>query len=389
MSLNDKNRFLPEGKYVMMGNIAMAEGALAAGLGFFGGYPITPSTEVIEHLAKRLPEVGGCCMQMEDELASINAVIGASLVGVKSMTATSGPGISLMTETISMAANLEIPFVFADVMRNGPGTGFVTEPHHNDLGLIRFAGNGEFQVIALAPMNCQELFDLTITAFNFAETYRCPVFIISDAYLGHLHESVNIPSKEEILKKVIIRELPSENTMKFSYKDVNTGEYVIPKPPILGTDHCPLMFLHQPHRPEGMVYRKSLEFTEMLFEKIKTNIDKLSLTEEYKLDDAEIIIISYGLPVRACYRAVDFARKDGIKVGIFRLITVWPFPDEKVKDIVKDAKAIIVPELNYTGVIAEQVERVTHLEIPIIRIPKVCELHHPDEILKVIKEVVR
>ncbi len=389
MSLNDKNRFLPEGKYVMMGNIAMAEGALAAGLGFFGGYPITPSTEVIEHLAKRLPEVGGCCMQMEDELASINAVIGASLVGVKAMTATSGPGISLMTETISMAANLEIPFVFADVMRNGPGTGFVTEPHHNDLGLIRFAGNGEFQVIALAPMNCQELFDLTITAFNFAETYRCPVFIISDAYLGHLHESVNIPSKEEILKKVIVRELPSENTMKFSYKDVNTGEYIIPKSPILGTDHCPLMFLHQPHRPEGMVYRKSLEFTEMLFEKILTNIDELSLTEEYELDDAEIVIISYGLPVRASYRAVDFARKEGIKVGIFRLITVWPFPDEKVKEIVKDVKAIIVPELNYTGVIAEQVERVTQLEIPIIRIPKVCELHHPDEILKVIKEVVK
>jgi len=389
MNNNNNKRFLTEGKYVMMGNVAMAEGALAAGLEFFGGYPITPSTEVIEHLAKRLPEVGGCCMQMEDELASINAVIGASLVGAKAMTATSGPGISLMTETISMAANLEIPFVFADVMRNGPGTGFVTEPHHNDLGLIRFAGNGEFQVIALAPMNCQELFDLTITAFNFAETYRCPVFIISDAYLGHIHESVNIPSKEEILEKVIVRELPSENTMKFSYKDMNTGKYVIPKPPILGTDHCPIMFLHQPHRPEGMVYRKSLEFTEMLFEKIRTNIDKISLTEEYKLDDAEIIIISYGLPVRASYRAVDFARKEGIKVGIFRLITVWPFPDEKVKEIVKDAKAIIVPELNYTGVIAEQVERVTQLEIPIIRIPKVCELHHPDEILKVIKEVVK
>ena len=219
MSINNKKRFLTEGKYVMMGNIAMAEGALAAGLDFFGGYPITPSTEVIEHLAKRLPEVGGCCMQMEDELASINAVIGASLVGSKSMTATSGPGISLMTETISMAANLEIPFVFADVMRNGPGTGFVTEPHHNDLGLMRFAGNGEFQVIALAPMNCQELFDLTITAFNFAETYRCPVFIISDAYLGHLHESVNIPPKEEIIKRVINRELPQDLNNKFSYKN--------------------------------------------------------------------------------------------------------------------------------------------------------------------------
>lgn len=388
MSIRDKKRFLPEGKYVMMGNVAMAEGALSAGLEFFGGYPITPSTEVIEHFAKRLPEVGGCCMQMEDELASINAVIGASLVGSKSMTATSGPGISLMTETISMAACLEIPFVFADVMRNGPGTGFVTEPHHNDLGLIRFAGNGEFQVIALAPMNCQELFDLTITAFNFAETYRCPVFIISDAYLGHLHESVNIPPKEEILERVINRELPSDLNNKFSYKDEDSGKYIIPKPPIMGTDYSPVMFLHQPHNPQGFANRRlSLPFTKMLIEKVKTNMDKISLTEEYKLEDAEIIIISYGLPVRTSYRAVDIARKEGIKVGIFRLITVWPFPDNKVKEIVKDAKAIIVPELNYTGIIAEQVERVTQLEIPIIRIPKVCELHHPDDILKVIREV--
>ncbi|MFX1552874.1 MAG: transketolase C-terminal domain-containing protein [Promethearchaeota archaeon] len=382
-------KFLPEGTHVLMGNVAMAEGAIAAGLKFFGGYPITPSTEVIEHFAKRLPEIGGCCIQMEDELASINAVIGASLVGAKSMTATSGPGFSLMVETISMAANLEIPFVFADVMRNGPGTGFVTEPHHNDLGMIRFPGNGEFQVIALAPMNCQELFDLTITAFNFAETYRCPVFIISDAYLGHLHESVNIPSSEEILKRVINRELPKDFKNKFSYKDENTGEYIIPKPPIIGTDYCPLMFLHQPHNSIGLPTSRVLEYTETLFEKIRSNMDKISLTETYKLDDADIVIISYGLPVRTSYRAVDVARKEGIKVGIFRLITVWPFPDDKVRNVVKDAKAIIVPELNYTGFIAEQVERVTKLETPIIRIPKVVDFHHPNDILKVIREVAK
>ncbi|MFX1304852.1 MAG: transketolase C-terminal domain-containing protein [Promethearchaeota archaeon] len=389
MSGEKSMKFLPEGTHVLMGNVAMAEGAIAAGLKFFGGYPITPSTEVIEHFAKRLPEIGGCCIQMEDELASINAVIGASLVGAKSMTATSGPGFSLMVETISMAANLEIPFVFADVMRNGPGTGFVTEPHHNDLGMIRFPGNGEFQVIALAPMNCQELFDLTITAFNFAETYRCPVFIISDAYLGHLHESVNIPSSEEILKRVINRELPKDFKNKFSYKDENTGEYIIPKPPIIGTDYCPLMFLHQPHNSIGLPTSRVLEYTETLFEKIRSNMDKISLTETYKLDDADIVIISYGLPVRTSYRAVDVARKEGIKVGIFRLITVWPFPDDKVRNVVKDAKAIIVPELNYTGFIAEQVERVTKLETPIIRIPKVVDFHHPNDILKVIREVAK
>ncbi len=388
MSIKTDKRYLPEGKYVMMGNEAVAEGALAAGLSFFGGYPITPSTEIIEHLAKRLPEVGGCCMQMEDELASINAVMGASLAGAKAMTATSGPGLSLMTETISMAANLEIPFVFCDVQRVGPGSaGPVTAPHHNDIGLIRFAGHGEFQVIALAPMNCQELFDLTITAFNFAETYRCPVFILSDAYLGHLHETVHIPPKEDIIKRVIRRELPQTESKKFSYKDTSTGKYIIPKPPIIGTDHCPVMFLHSPHNSDGFPSSNSLGFMEILIEKVKTNINEIAITEEYKLDDADIVIISYGLPVRTSYRAVDIARKEGIKAGILRLVTVWPFHDEKVKEGIKNAKAIIVPELNYTGFIAEQVERVSKLEIPIIRVPKVGTFHHPDDILKVIREV--
>jgi len=375
----------------MMGNVAMSEGALSAGLSYFGGYPITPSTEVIEHLAKRLPEVGGVCMQMEDELASINSVIGASLVGAKAMTATSGPGLSLMVETISMAANLEIPFVFCDVQRNGPGTGFVTEPHHNDLGLVRFSGNGEFQVIALAPMTCQELFDLTITAFNFAEIYRCPVFILSDAYLGHLHEIVRIPSKEEILERVIKRELPApeDYVKKFTYIDEISGEIIIPKPPQMGTDYCPGLFLHQPHNYEGLPTPKPMQFIKSIMDKVNKNKDKICLTDEYKLEDAEIVIIAYGLPVRASYRAVDIARNEGIKVGIFRLITVWPFPDEKVRDAVKDAKAIIVPELNYTGVMAEQVERVTNVEVPVIKIPNVCEFHHPDDILKVIREVAK
>ena len=388
MSKTDEKRYLEEGKHVMMGNEAMAEGAMSAGLNFFGGYPITPSTEVIEHLARRLPEVGGACMQMEDELASINAVVGASFAGAKAMTATSGPGLSLMTETISMAANLEIPFVFCDVQRVGPGShGPVTEPHHNDLGLIRFAGHGEFQVIALAPMNCQELFDLTITAFNFAETYRCPVFIISDAYLGHLHEPVIIPPKEDIIKRVIKRELPEDYSSIFSYKNRETGEYITPKAPIIGTDYFPPSSLQLPHNTIGLPTSNALEFMEVLIEKVKSNIKDISLTDEYKLDDADIVIIAYGLPVRASYRAVDVVRENGIKAGVFRLITVWPFPDEKVRQIVKNAKAIIVPELNYTGFIAEQVERVKNYETPIYKIPKVGVFHHPDDIINIIKEV--
>lgn len=374
----------------MMGNEAMSEGAIAAGLKYFGGYPITPSTEVIEHLAKRLPEVGGCCMQMEDELASINSVIGASLAGAKAMTATSGPGLSLMAETISMAANLEVPFVFCDVQRNGPGTGYVTEPHHNDIGFVRFSGNGEFQVIALAPMTCQELFDLTITAFNFAEKFRCPVFILSDAYLGHLHEVVKIPSREEILERTVERELPEDTSGRmFSYQDNVSGEYVIPKPPQMGTEYCPGLFIHQPHGPDGLPTPKPMEFIKMLLDKIKANKDEICLTDTYQLDDAEILIISYGLPVRASYRAVDMARKEGIKVGILRLITVWPLPEDQIKDAIKGKKAVIVPELNYTGYIAEQVERFTGSEVPVIRIPNVCEFHHPNEILKTLKEVAK
>ena len=393
MSNGNGKRFLKPGKHLMMGNVAMSEGALAAGLNFFAGYPITPSTEVIEHLAYRLPQVGGCCMQMEDELASINAVIGASLVGTKAMTATSGPGLSLMTETISMAANLEIPFVFCDVQRNGPGNGFVTIPHHNDIGLIRFAGNGEFSVIALAPISCQELFDMTITAFNLAETYRCPVFIISDAYLGHIHEVVNIPDKEVIEKKVIKREVPEDfdNAKAYTHIDRDTQKLVTPKMFTMGTEYCARTIVHQPHGPGGLYIpeERSLEFIQGIVDKVDKNKDKICLTQEYLLGDAEIVIISYGLPVRAAYRAVDMARKEGIKVGILRLITVWPFPDEKVKEIVKNAKTVIIPELNYTGVIAEQVERVTDLSTPIIKIPKVGEFHHPDEILKVIKEVAK
>ncbi|MHA1285043.1 MAG: transketolase C-terminal domain-containing protein [Promethearchaeota archaeon] len=383
----EKNRFLPEGKHLLMGNVAVSEGAIAAGLRFFGGYPITPSTEVIEHLAKRLPQVKGVCMQMEDELASINAVIGASLVGVKAMTATSGPGVSLMAETVSMAANLEVPFVLYDVQRNGPGTGYVTDMHHNDIGFVRFCGNGEFQVIALAPMNCQELFDLTITAFNYAEEYRCPVFILSDAYLGHLHEVVNIPSAEIIKERIIERKLPEEPSDNFySYRDRVSNEYIIPPMPIMGTEYCPGMWLHQPHGPAGLPTPKPIEFIQTIMEKINSNKDKICLYDEYLLDDAEIVIVAYGLPVRSSYRAVDLARKEGIKVGIFRLITIWPFPDDQIKKAVENAKAVIVPEINYTGVIAEQVERFTKLDIPVIRIPKVCDFHHPDEILKAIKE---
>ncbi|MHA1291492.1 MAG: transketolase C-terminal domain-containing protein [Promethearchaeota archaeon] len=213
---------------------------------------------------------------------------------------------------------------------------------------------------------------------------------MSDAYLGHLHEVVQIPSKEEILKRVKERTLPDDlNQRVFSWIDTKTGDYIIPEAPIMGTDYAPGLFLHQPHGPDGLPTPKPMVYIKTIMEKILSNKDKICLTDKYRLDDAEIIVIAYGLPVRSSYRAVDIARNEGIKVGVFRLTTVWPFPDEQVKKVVKDAKAVICPELNYTGIIAEQVERVTSLNIPVIKIPKVAEFHHPDDILKVIKEVAK
>ena len=384
-------RFPEPGKRVMMGNIAMAEGAMVAGLEFFAGYPITPSTEVPEYLVRRLPEVGGAFIQMEDELASINAVMGASLAGVKAMTATSGPGVALMAETISYAANLEIPFVLCDVQRNGPGTGFVTAPHHNDIKMIKHCGNGEFEIIAYAPMSCQELFDLTIEAFNASETYRCPVFMMSDAYLGHLHELVEIPPQKELAARLVPREFPSQGSAlpKFSYID-DSDVVQVPPPPQAGSDHFPTFMFSQPHDTDGVPLEetKSQRFIETISRKITDNIDQISKIEEYMVNGAEILIIAYGLPARTAYRVVKQAREQGIKVGLLRLITVWPFPMEKVKVITSSMRAVLVPELNL-GMIAEEVERATPRELPVIRIPKISEIHHPDDIMNVLEEVAR
>jgi 2-oxoglutarate ferredoxin oxidoreductase subunit alpha len=374
------------GKHVMMGNVAMAEGAMAAGLTFFGGYPITPSTEVPEHLVSRLPETGGAFIQMEDELAAINSVMGASIAGAKAMTATSGPGTALMAETISMAACMEIPFVICDVQRNGPGTGLVTAPHHNDVFQCKYSGNGEYEVIAYAPMSCQELYDLTIEAFNAAETYRCPTYVMSDAYLAHLHEPVIIPPAEEVQKRVIARQiLDKPNPEKFVFKD-DQGKIIIPPAPVLGTLNYPTNFFSQPHGPDGIPVDESQAFKPLsnLMEKITGNVEKIAKTESYMLDDAEIVIIAYGLPARVSYRVVNEARKEGIKAGLLRLLTIWPFPYARVKMVLASAKAVVMPEMNF-GLMAGEVERVKKLEIPLYKVPKIAELHEPGEILAAVK----
>lgn len=386
MAIENK-RFIQAGKQVMMGNISMAEGAMAAGLNFFAGYPITPSTEVPEHLVSRLPESGGVFIQMEDELASINAVIGASIAGAKAMTASSGPGTSLMAETISMGAAMEVPFVICDVQRNGPGTGLVTAPHHNDVFQCKFSGNGEYEVIAYAPMSCQELYDITIEAFNAAETYRCPTYIMSDAYLGHLHEPVVIPSPEEVQGRVIERQiLDHPNPEKFTFKD-NQGDILIPPAPVLGTSNFPRYFFSEPHGSDGISVNEDQapKRLSILIEKITSNVDKIARTQSYMIDDAEIIIIAYGLPARVSYRVVNMAREEGIKAGLFRLVTLWPFPYEQVKKILADAKAVVMPEMNF-GLMAGEVERAKRLDIPLYKVSKIGDLHEPGEILAAVRK---
>nr|MDO8084090.1 transketolase C-terminal domain-containing protein [Candidatus Sigynarchaeum springense]MDO8115922.1 transketolase C-terminal domain-containing protein [Candidatus Sigynarchaeota archaeon] len=386
--IDEEKRYIPPGKYVLMGNVAMAEGAMAAGLTFFGGYPITPSTEVPEHLVSRLPEAGGAFIQMEDELAAINAVAGASVAGAKAMTASSGPGTSLMGETISMAAALEIPLVICDVQRNGPGTGLVTAPHHNDVFQCKYSGNGEYEVIAYAPMSCQELYDLTIEAFNAAETYRCPTYIMSDAYLGHLHEQVIIPPANEIKKRVIARQVVFDkpNPEKFTFAD-SQGNVKIPPPPVLGTSNFPTMLFSQPHGPDGIPVNEDqvLKPITLLTEKITKNIEKIAKTEAYMLDDAEIVLVAYGLTARVCYHVVNAARKQGIKVGLFRLVTIWPFPYERVKKAIASARAVVVPEMNL-GLMAGEVERCKPLSTPLYKVPKIADIHEPGEILAAVKK---
>ncbi|MBN2151575.1 MAG: 2-oxoacid:acceptor oxidoreductase subunit alpha [Candidatus Lokiarchaeota archaeon] len=387
MMENESKRYMAPGKHVLMGNVAMAEGAMAAGLTFFGGYPITPSTEVPEHLVWRLPEAGGAFIQMEDELAAINSVAGASVAGAKAMTATSGPGTSLMAETISMAAAMEIPLVICDVQRNGPGTGLVTAPHHNDVFQCKYSGNGEYEVIAYAPMSCQELYDLTIEAFNAAETYRCPTYVLSDAYLGHLHEPVVIPTAEEVKKLVVARAiLDKPNQEKFTFLD-REGNIQIPPAPVLGTPNFPTTFISQPHGPDGIPVNEDqvLKPNTLLVEKITKNVEKIARTEAYMLDDAEVVIIAYGLTARVCYHVVNLARKEGLKAGLFRLVTIWPFPYERVKSVVAGAKAIVVPEMNL-GLMAGEVERCKPLAMPMYKVPKIADIHEPGEILAVVRK---
>jgi len=371
----------------IQGNIACAEGAIAAGCKFFAGYPITPASEIAHHMSRRLFEEEGTFIQTEDEIAAIANIIGASWGGVKSMTATSGPGISLMLENIGLAVVTETPCVIVNVQRGGPSTGSPSVAFQGDMLQPKFGSHGEYQIIALAPSSPQEMFDFTIAAFNKAEKYRVPVFILADALVGHMRERVDFPFEDEI----ILEERKKLESYQGMHQKIFLDENVAPMPifgkglkaNITGSTHKVDGFrnVSDPKIMDNAIMR--------LNNKILKNKDDIVLIEEEYLEDAEVAIFSYGLVYRAVLETVNIARRKGLKVGSFRPITVWPFPQEQVEELSKKVKTIIVCE-NNLGQMYPFVKAAAKGNVKVIFLPPkiLGTLYNQEEILNKIKEVI-
>ncbi len=333
------------GVHYITGDEACAEGALVAGCKFFSGYPITPATEIAEHLSKCLPEVGGTFIQMEDEIAAIASILGASWAGVKSMTATSGPGFSLMMENIGLALCTETPCVIVDVQRAGPSTGLPTMGAQGDMMQARWGSHGHYEIIALAPSSAQEMFSETIRAFNLSEKYRAPVLLMADEVIGHMSEKVLIPDASEI--KTVTRPKPEGG--KEGFRLFQPGENGVAPMPSAG-DGYKIHVSGLTHDERGypvMTVEAQAQMVERIVNKIRNNRDDIIMTESYLLDDAEIILVSYGISARTSLAAMNQARALGMKVGFLKLLTVWPFAEEKVRALAKNARAFITVEINY------------------------------------------
>jgi len=374
----------PKGIYMMQGNTACAEGAIAAGCRFFAGYPITPSTEIAEVLASRLPQIGGNFIQMEDEIAAMGAVIGASLGGVKAMTATSGPGFSLKQENIGFAAMAEIPVVVVDVQRGGPSTGLPTHVSQSDVMQARWGTHGDHGIIAFCPSTVRETYDLTVKAFNCAERYRTPVLIMTDEIIGHLSEKVELPDPASL--EIINRWRPTvapEDYRPYALTDsdippmANFGEGY--RYHVTGLAHDETGFpTNDPVKIEQQLLR--------INRKIERYRDMIVEVEEYETKDLEVLVIAYGATARSAKKAVSQAREAGLKAGLLKLKTLWPFPDKEIEALYKPVKKIIVPELNL-GQIAHEVEWVTRREKPVIKVNRINgEPITPAEILTAIAE---
>ena len=352
-------RGLLTGEHFMLGDHAAAEGALLAGCRFFAGYPITPATEIAERMSVRMPQVDGVYIQMEDELASMNAILGASWAGVKSMTATSGPGFSLMMENLGLGIMLETPCVLVNVQRGGPSTGLPTLVGQQDMMQARWGSHGDYEIIALSPTSPQELFDLVIRAFNLSERYRIPVLVMTDAEVGHMTEKVVIPPPEqvEIINRPQVRDGDVAPDHFRIYRDGDGNGYVSPMA-VAGEGYRIHVtgLTHDERGYPGMDAETQEWNLRRLVDKIQANLDDIIQVEEENLDDAEVVVVSYGISARTSLWPIELARQEGIRVGYLRLITVWPFPEERIRRLAKDIRAFVVPEINM-GQISREVER--------------------------------
>lgn len=343
-------------KKFMEGNEAMTAGAIAAGARFFAGYPISPSSEVAKAAAKELPRHGGIYIQMEDELSSMAALLGASLAGKKAFTATSGPGFSLMQENLGLGIMSELPCVLYNVQRSGPSTGAATKPAQGDLMQAKYGSHGDHSIIAISPSSVQDCYDLSITAFNLAEKYRTPVIFLADEVVGHLRETLTIREPEP--DEIINRKAPAtKNQADFRPYDYSSTEVA---PMVAVGDRDLLM------RTTGSTHDEKGEFcpspenidrvTHYLVDKIEKHVDDITITRKYQMDDADVVLISFGCSVRSSLSAIEILRKKGVKAGLLQLVTVWPMPEKEIRAALQQAKTVIVPELNL-GQLAGEVRK--------------------------------
>ena len=377
------------GKHFMSGDIAVAEGGLAAGCRFFAGYPITPATEVAERMSERLMKIeGGIFIQMEDEIASMNALLGASWGGMKSMTSTSGPGISLMMENLGLGCMMEAPCVIANVQRGGPSTGLPTLVGQQDMMQARWGSHGDYEIIALCPSSPQECFDLTIEAFNLSEKYRVPVLLMTDETIGHMYEKVVIPEADKI--KIINRPRPDPNKKTHLPYEVK-NELGIPEMGFAGEGYKlhTTGLTHDERGYPAVDAETQHKLVPRLVNKIRNNADKICKYEEKNIDDADVVIFSYGCSARISEWAMHMAREKGIKAGFFRLIVAWPFPEKRIKEIAEKVKGIVVAEINLGQMVLE-VERVVAGKCKVALSPNAGgRVHEPEEILATVKEILK
>jgi 2-oxoglutarate ferredoxin oxidoreductase subunit alpha len=375
------------GVHFLDGDHACCEGTLAAGARFAAGYPITPSTEVVERFAWRIPTVGGIFIQMEDELAASIAITGAVWGGAKAFTVTSGPGFSLMMEHIGYAAITETPCVFVNVQRGGPSTGLPTLPAQADMMQARWGSHGDYAIVALCPNSPQECFDLAVTAFNIAEEFRVPVMMMLDECVGHMTEKVVIPDAEKIavMPRRFTKKSPDEFRL-FEPVDAEVPEMVKAGD---GYRFHVTGLTHDERGYPSMTVDTQDRLIRRLADKLKPLAGPRAIFEAENLEDAEVVVVSYGITSRVAQRALQMAREQGIKAGKFRIISAWPFPEEHIAHLANRVKAFVVPELNM-GQMVREVERAAAGKARVISVPHAGgTVHQPEVILKAITEAAR